>query len=367
MSIAYREALESSVPYVPARTVRSLKEELHVDKIIKLAGNENNLGSSPSIIDALLNYRDEYSRYPDFANTELLIRLTKALNVKDDQLIFGNGSFELITIIANTYLNAGDESIYAEPSFGWYKNVTLQAGAIPVAVPVNNDHAVDLDKILQAITGRTKIIWICNPNNPTGTALNQKELTSFLSKVPDHILVVLDEAYIDFYAGSDRPDTTALIQKYDNLISLRTFSKLYGLASLRLGYGISNPTIIRDLHRVKTPGNVNAAAQVAGAAALDDHEFTAKVLENNRSGLALYYDTLEDLGLEYIPSNGNFIMINTGLDSDQVVSEYLKHGILLRGGNEFGMPGWLRITIGTEEENKLVLEILKEIIKTGPK
>jgi histidinol-phosphate aminotransferase len=361
MAVSVRPALAEIPAYVPARTIRSVQEELGIERIIKLAGNENNLGCSPKVPEALAGVYDQLARYPDYTNTELLKRLTVKHGVADDELVFGNGSFELLSVIGQTFLAPELESIIPEPSFGWYKNVTQQAGAKTVSVPLK-DHAVDLPGILAAITPKTRIIWLCNPNNPTGTVYDHSTIHRFLEQVPKNILVVLDEAYIDFARIPDAVDSAKLIHEFDNVIALRTFSKLYGLASLRLGYGIASRDIIAKLYRVKLPINVNLAAQAAAAASLDDTEFQAKVLENNRQGLELYFRTLTELGLDFIPSHGNFIMFDTGLDSKYVVNAYLQKGILLRGGDEFGMNGWLRVTIGTPEENQYVLDILRELL-----
>ncbi len=361
MAVKGKKALEKIPGYVPARSINSIQEAYGQKRIIKLAANENNLGCSPAVAKALAKEADQLSRYPDYANTRLLERLTVLHGVTDQELIFTDGSFELISIIAQVYLNPGEESVTADPSFGWYENVTKQNGASMVKVPLK-DNQTDLDGLLQAITEKTKIIWLCNPNNPVGSMVDHGQIYQFLKKVPDRILVVLDEAYIDFASEGHTVDSVSLIHEFNHVIALRTFSKLYGLAGLRLGYGIANAEIIEKLYTVKQPFNVNMAAQIAAAASLDDKEFQEKVKKNNREGLQLYYQTLDRLGLEYVRSNGNFILFRTGIDSDLVVLRYLEQGILLRGGKEFGRPDWIRITIGTPEENRLVLKILEKII-----
>ncbi len=352
-----RKALEKISPYQPAKTLRSVCEAYHLDSIIKLAGNENRLGCSENVAKALLERKEEIAFYPDTNYTDLREKLIRIHNVEAEELIFGNGSFELISLIAQAYLNEEDESVINTPSFGWYTNVTLQMGAIPVYVPTA-DYKVSLSGIQNVVTNKTKIIWICNPNNPTGTVLPAEELIQFINEIPSNILIVLDEAYIDFTEKS-YIDTVELIKKYDNVILLRTFSKVYGLAAFRIGYGIANEKIISNLHKVRLPINVNFAAYLAAAVSLDDKAFKEKVLENNKKGLALYYKELDALGIKYVRSNGNFILIDIGLDGKYAEEEFLKRGIMIRNGDDFGLKNHVRISIGTEEENKKVIEIIK--------
>ncbi|SHO43306.1 histidinol-phosphate transaminase [Anaerocolumna xylanovorans] len=359
---APRKALEQINNYITAKTIESVKRELGIDRIIKLAGNENTNGYSPKVKEAIRLSLEGLSYYPDMNCTILREKLSKLHGVEEEQLIFGNGSFELISIIAQTYLEEGDESIIAEPSFGWYKNVTWQMGAKVVSLPLKN-HKVDLEIIRENITDRTKIIWICNPNNPTGTILTEKELREFLQELPSGIILVLDEAYVDYVMEEGYPDSVSLLKSYQNVILLRTFSKAYGLASFRIGYGIASKQVVLQLNKVRLPINTNALAQTAAAASLEDREFYRYVLQSNKEGLKLYYKTLTELGLEFVPSNCNFILFNTGLDGDTVTGEYYKKGILIRSGKEFGLPTWVRISIGTREENELVLETLKEILR----
>lgn len=359
---APRKALEQINNYITAKTIESVKRELGIERIIKLAGNENTHGYSKKVKEAIQQSLEGLSYYPDMNCTVLREKLSELHDIEQEQLIFGNGSFELISIIAQTYLEEGEEAIIAEPSFGWYKNVTWQMGAKVVSLPLKN-YKVDLEAIKKKITGRTKIIWLCNPNNPTGTIIKEKELQGFLEELPPGIILVLDEAYIDYVLEEGYPDSIRLLKSYPNIILLRTFSKAYGLASFRIGYGISSKEVILQLNKVRLPINTNALAQAAAAASLEDRVFYRYVLGNNKAGLELYYKALTELGLEFVPSNCNFILFDTGLDGDTVAGEYYKKGILIRSGKEFGLPTWVRISIGTKEENQLVLEILKEILK----
>jgi histidinol-phosphate aminotransferase len=359
-AVKARAALTKISDYRPARTLESVKREYGFSDVIKLAGNENRLGCSPLALEAVKN-SSLLSYYPDMNCTRLREKLSLVHKTDKDNFIFGNGSFELISIVAQTFLEAGDESIIPVPSFGWYANVTLQMNAVPVYVSLT-DFKIDLDSIQERITDKTKIIWICNPNNPTGTIIKHSDLVNFLDAVRNNIVVVLDEAYIDFIS-EDYPDTVSLLKKYTNIILLRTFSKIYGLASFRIGYGITNPEIIRSMNKVRIPINVNTLAQEAAFASLDDLEFRKKVLENNKDGLELYYTGLEKLGLNYVRSNGNFILFDTGRDCLWIESEFLKRRIVIRPAAEFGLPTWVRISIGTRDDNVEVLKVLTEIVQ----
>ncbi|MNC07954.1 Histidinol-phosphate aminotransferase 2 [compost metagenome] len=363
MPVTSREAIRNAKHYRSARSIESVKRERGLSTVIKLAGNENNLGCSPAAKQALNDCRSvDLARYPDHNCTRLKAKLTVDLGINADQLIFGNGSFELLSLIAQTFLEYGDESVIPQPTFGWYRLATLNMGANVVPVPLQ-DHVIDLEGVLRSVTGRTRIVWICNPNNPTGTVVEGSVLVSFLERLSSNILVVLDEAYCDYLDVPGYPDTVELIRRFPNIISLRTFSKVHGLASLRLGYGISSPEIIAEIGKVKMPSNVNFAVQEAALASLNDLEFRKKVLANNSLGKRMYAERLSALGLGFIPTHGNFIMLDTGADSESVVEEFLNQGIIIRGGHEFGMPSWLRITIGTEEENRLVLDLLEKIVR----
>lgn len=356
-----RKALTKIAPYKAARSLKSVEHQYNVNNIIKLAGNENRLGCSHKVIDAIQSCQTQFSFYPDMNCTILREKLSKLHHIPEDNLVFGNGSFELISLIASAYLDKNDEALIPIPSFGWYKNVTLQMDAVPVYVPLKN-FVVDLNALEQAVTPKTKIIWLCNPNNPIGTVIAANDLLSFFKKIPSNILVVLDEAYIDFIDGT-YIDTVKISNTYKNIILLRTFSKLYGLASFRIGYGIANKDIIEKLNRIRPPVNVNLIAQKAAEVSLEDDVFRQQVLNNNQNGLKLYYNQLDKLKLTYIKSNCNFILVHTGLNGDYVENKFLENGIMIRNGAEFELNGWIRISIGTYEENQKVLDVLKIILK----
>lgn len=359
MSLKARKAVEKLPVYKTAKSIASTQKEYGFEKVIKLAGNENTLGFSPLAQEALAQLN---SYYPDGAGIDLREKLADYIGVKADQIILGNGSFELLFLVGLAFLEQGEETIIAEPSFGWYKNVTLIMGGKIVEVPLTESYEVDLDGILAAVTQKTRIIWLCNPNNPTGTIFTQTQLQAFLEKVPDDIVVVLDEAYYDYVVEEGYPDSISLLGQYNNIIILRTFSKLEGLAGLRLGYGVANEEMLGYLNKVRMPINVNAAAQLAGLAAIDDVDFKQKTLKNVKEGRKQYYEALDRWGFPYTISNTNFIWFDIGQDSQPIVDEFLKHGILIRAGQEYGYPTKLRISIGTRKENEQVISLLSELL-----
>jgi histidinol-phosphate aminotransferase len=358
VGLKVRKVVEALPKYTPAKSIDSVKREFGIENVIKLAANENTLGFSPKVKEAL---KDVVSYYPDMEVTALRGKVAERYGIDPEKIIFGNGSFELLFLVGLVFLEQGDESIVAEPSFNWYKNVTLMMGGSVVEVPLN-EFKVDLEAIKAAITEKTKIIWLCNPNNPTGTMLTEEELTQFLDSIPEDIIVVLDEAYCDFVTEEGYPDSIKLLERYPNIVVLRTFSKLYGLAFFRLGYGFASKEIIDYMNRVKLPINTNGAAQLAALAAIDDDEFNQKSKENVLEGLKLYYDFCEKRNLKYVRSNNNFILFDLGRESAPVVEELLHQGIMIRDGAEFGYPTMVRVSIGTPEENQEALTRLSEIL-----
>ena len=364
MAVRQKRYVEKLKLYQPAKTLEAVSRERNVRKedIIKLAGNENRLGCSDRVKQVVQQAADRYSFYPDMCATRLRTVLAGKHDIAPENLIFGNGSFELISLVGAAYIEEGDETISADPSFGWYINVTEINGGIPVLVPVNGQKQTDLQAIRRAVTDRTKIIWLCNPNNPTGTLLPAEELWTFVEELPEQILLVLDEAYIDFVA-EEYPDTVSFVKQRKNVLILRTFSKMYGLASFRIGYGIADKEVIEALEKVKLPINVNMLAQEAALAALEDEKFTERVRENNRRGLDFFYQEFEKLGMECIPSQANFVLVHTFLDGKFLEEEFLKRAIIVRAGADFHLTDWLRITVGTQEDNHRVIAALQDILQ----
>lgn len=354
-----RSALEKVPAYVAARSIETIQREYGLSSIIKLAANENTLGFSQNVWGKIK--KRVTSQYPDGSAYELREKIAEKLGVGLENLVVGNGSFELIYLAAIAFLNEGDETIAGIPTFGWYKTVTEIQGGKFVGVPVKNFH-VDLDAIASAVTPKTKIIWLCNPNNPTGTIFTAGELDSFLKKIPDDILVVLDEAYIDFVLEDDFPDSLSVVKSHANVVSFRTFSKLEGLANFRVGYAIGNKDFISLISKVKMPLNVSGAAQAAALAAIEDDDFKNLTIQNAASQKKIYYEFFEKNGLEYVKSNTNFIFFDVGREAKPVVELLLQNGILVRDGAEYGFPTMIRLSIGTPEENEKVISALGKIL-----
>ncbi len=330
--------------------------------IIKLSDNENHFGCSPKVIETIKEQSENFSFYPDADVTLLRKALSEKNKISGECFIFGNGSFELISLIANTYIKKGDEAIYNDPSFGWYLNVIEHNDGKAVKVPVDENKAVDTKAILAHIGNKTKVIWLCNPNNPTGTLIPAQMLNDFIAAVPNEVVIVLDEAYADFIDGNYL-DTVELVKKHNNIILLRTFSKAYGLASFRVGYGIASTKIIKELNRLKLPLNIGLVSQVAALVALNDEDFIEYTIRKNYEERNFFYSQFEKLGLKYIRSHGCFVLVEIGFNSSLSQLEFLKRGIIVHNGEEYGLPGWLRISIGKPEENRKVIFALIEILK----
>lgn len=358
MRLPYRDVYEKIMPYVPGKPISDVQRELGLTNVIKLASNENPFGCSENVKTAVAEGISSLALYPDGNATLLRERLAQKLGLNADQLVFGAGSNEIITFIAQVFLAPGDESIFANPSFVWYDTAVRATGAQPVIIPLK-EHRHDLDAMKNAITDKTKIIWICNPNNPTGTIVTNEEQDAFLKEVPSNVVVVLDEAYYEFARGEGYPESLPLLQKYSNLIILRTFSKAYGLASLRVGYGAASSEIISYLNRIRPPFNVNTLAQMAAAAALDDQQFVTKTISENKKGLDSLYSAFDKLKLNYVKSRANFVWVETPYPSGEMFQRLLRKGVIIRPF----MGNWLRITVGTEEENSALISALEETLK----
>lgn len=345
------------------KKINYVKRELNSkgQRIIQLDRNENTIGCSEAAMEYVAEHLDHISIYTDIFASPLREKLAAIHGVETGQILVGNGSFELISLISQIFINSGDEVIYPNPSFEWYKTSGNLAGAAVIDVPLE-EHKVSLKEIEKRITDKTKIIWICNPNNPTGTLIEEEELKSFLDRVPNNILIVVDEAYIDFVREHRKPNLIAELPLHKNLILLRTFSKVYGLASLRVGYAIAHEEIINQIVPYKIPPNTNRLGILAAEKSLDDEAFYNYIVEYIKKQAGVFYEAFEELGLSYIPSDTNFIFFNLNQDSEPVVKALAERGILVRGGSEYNYPQWIRVTIGTEEENNSFLAALKGIL-----
>ncbi len=360
------EGVRALQPYQPGKPVEELQRELGLSTVVKLASNENPLGPSPLAIKALSGLESELARYPDGNGFQLKQALSEILAVKPEQLTLGNGSNDVLEIIARTFVSADQQIIYSQHAFAVYPIVTQAIGA-QHGVVAAKDWGHDLDAMLAAITDNTRLIFIANPNNPTGTWLDESTLRGFLDRCPSHVLVVLDEAYFEYASDpvmniSQYPNGITMLPHYENLIVTRTFSKAYGLAGLRVGYAVSNSKIADLLNRVRQPFNVNSFALRAAAAALGDTDHMNKSVALNQAGLQQMYKAFDDMGLDYIQSAGNFVSVDLGKPAAPVYQALLRHGVIVRPVANYAMPNHLRITIGTEKENRFCLDALKKVL-----
>jgi len=347
-------------PYQAGKPITQLAREMGipVERIVKLASNENPLGMSPKAKAAMEAAIATLERYPDDFELKSAVASHNGLGM--DRVVLGNGSNDVLDLIARVFLALGRSAIYSQHAFAVYPLASLSAGAELIAVPAK-DFGHDLDAMRRAIRPDTRLIWIANPNNPTGTFIPYPELKSFMQAVPADVVVVLDEAYNDYIPPSERVDTTAWLAEFPNLVITRTFSKIYGLAGLRIGYGLASSDIADLMNRVRQPFNCNNLALAAATAALDDRDFVARSYALNRAGMEQILVGLKRLGLSHIPSRGNFLTFKLG-DAAGVNRNLLKQGVIVRPLGGYGMADWLRVTIGTEAENQRFLEALDKAI-----
>ena len=347
--------------YEPGKPIEYVARELGLDPegIIKLASNENPFGPSPKAVAAAKTALEQGELYPDGGCFDLRQKLAEHWKLGADQFVIGNGSNEIIELLGHAFVGPGDEVVMATPAFVVYKLVTLLFGAKAIEVPLR-DWRHDLDAIAAAITPRTKLVFVCSPNNPTGTANTEAELLEFARKLPPHVVAVFDEAYAEYVENA--PDLRMLIAEGRNVVCLRTFSKIYGLASLRVGYGYASAELCGLLNRVRQPFNVNAIGQAAAIAALDDRDFAANCARENRTGLAQIEDGCRQLRLTAVPSVANFILIKVG-EGIRVFEELQRRGIIVRPVKSYGLPEWVRVTVGTHEQNVRLLSELGAVAR----
>lgn len=348
-------------PYQAGKPVEELQRELGISDIVKLASNENPLGPSKKVLEALQSVMPELARYPDGSAYVLKERLSGFLGVNTNTLTVGNGSNDVLELLARVYLRPGIEAIVSQHSFVVYPLVTKALGADLVVIPALN-YAQDLNATLAAISDKTRMIFIANPNNPTGTWINKTDMTAFLKEVREDIIVVLDEAYFEYVAETEYPDGIEMQRQFPNVVVTRTFSKAYGLASLRMGYSVSHPDIADMLNRVRQPFNVNAMSLAAAVVALDDQEHVRAAVELNRQGMKFLTEACNEMGLSYIPSVGNFLTIDFGRDAMPIYDALLHEGVIARPIGVYEMPNHLRVTIGLASENERFVASLSKVL-----
>lgn len=349
--------------YEPGKPIEDVARELGLNpaEIIKLASNENAFGPSPKGIAAAQKMLAEAHLYPDGGTFELRKKISEKLALSPDQIITGNGSNEVLELLGHVFLGPEDEVVMGTPAFIVYKLVTLLFGATPIEVPLR-EHRHDLDALLAAVGPKTKIVFLPSPNNPTGTANSPEEIEAFVRKLPDHVIFAFDEAYAEYLENP--PDLRPLIAEGRKIICFRTFSKIYGLAGLRVGYAYTSTEMAALLNRVREPFNVNAPAQAAAVAALDDVDFLDRCREENRNGLRQLSEGLEKLEIPFVPSEANFLLVRVG-DGAHVFQKLQSRGIIVRPVAPYGLPEYVRISVGTKEENARLLAGLKEIVPAG--
>ncbi|HPR05748.1 MAG TPA: histidinol-phosphate transaminase [Denitromonas sp.] len=349
-------------PYQPGKPISELAREMGLVEasIVKLASNENPLGISPMAKEAISRAVLELARYPDGNGFALKAALSERTGVPMNGIVLGNGSNDVLELVARTFLTPGSEAVFSEHAFAVYPLATMAVGGKPVVVPAKN-FGHDLDAMAAAVTDKTGVIFIANPNNPTGTFLPGPQIAAFLEKIPERVLVVLDEAYTEYLSDDDRYDAIGWLARFPNLLVSRTFSKAYGLAGLRVGYGLAHPSVIDLLNRVRQPFNVNSLALAAATAALSDEEFLAKSADLNRRGMTQLTDAFRAMSLEWIPSWANFVTVKVG-DGETINRKLLAQVVIVRLVASYGMPQWLRVSIGLPEENARFISALKQAL-----
>lgn len=344
-----RESLSQLKPYVPGKSKEEIRELYGLESIVKLASNENPMGVPKLSQEVLSSQLDQLFQYPQGHSPELTQTLSSKLGIEKSQVIFSNGSDEMVQMVCNTYLNPGDITLSSENTFSEYKFSTIVCGAKYQTVPLK-DWAYDLDAMLEAIQPETKLVFVCNPNNPTGTWRSHQDILRFLDRVPDHVMVVVDEAYVEYAQAEDFPKLVSELSQRQNLILLRTFSKLYGLAGLRVGYALSHPDVIAQINKVKQPFNVNLLAQLAAEAALRDEAHIQGSLQMNSRGLSRIQALLQEFGFEYLETQANFIAYQVGPKAVDYVKTLESQGLITRSLASFGLDEWVRLTVGKPEE-----------------
>lgn len=357
----FKDYIQSIQPYEPGKPIDEVKRELGIWHVTKMASNENPLGPSRRALRAMRRALREAHLYPESTCFYLKKKLAEELGIGEDQLIIGNGSNEIIEFLARAFLSEGDQVISSACSFLVYPIVTRSSGAEYVEVPMR-DFRYDLKGILNRITDRTRLIFIANPNNPTGTYVTREEVEDFITRVPREVIVCFDEAYVDFVEAKDFPFLLFHVKtEKPNVIVLRTFSKSFGLAGLRVGFGMGSPELIQYLHKVRQPFNVNSIAQAGAAAALEDRLFLWRTKHLVMRGKKYLYRRFKRMGLSFVPSQANFVLVDTGLDANEVFQACLRSGVIIRSMAAYGLPTWIRVTVGRRSENARFIRVLKKV------
>jgi histidinol-phosphate aminotransferase len=349
-------------PYPPGKPIEELERELGISDSIKLASNESAFGPSPRVVRAIQDAASGVHRYPDGSCFYLREALATALGVGADQLLFGCGSDEILELVVKAFLSPGDEAVFPWPSFAMYPIVTQGMNGVAVPVPLGADLQPNVESLASAVTERTRLLFLANPNNPTGTSVGAEDFRLLLEQLPGRVIVICDEAYREYVRRPDFPDSLAEISGRPTLAVLRTFSKVYGLAGLRVGFAVGDPELIGMLERARHPFNVSSIAQAAALAALEDGEHVERAVGLNASGLERLEGGFRELGLSFAPSDANFVLVQVGDRAEQVYQALLQRGVITRPLGAFGLGEHLRVTVGTPEENERFLKALREVL-----
>ena len=347
--------------YVPGKPIDQVKREFNLSDVIKLASNENPLGASPFAVEALRSAANNIMTYPEGDAPALRTAVAHHVNVPEQNIVFGNGSDELLHILASSFLEPGDGTVQADPSFAMYELYAQQCNAEVVKIPLLA-YTHDLSKMADAITEKTRLVFIANPNNPTGTSVASSDIENYMSRVPDHVITVFDQAYDEYVDPQCACDTIKYVNEGKNVVVLKTFSKAYGLAGLRVGYAITTREIADVMNRVRSPFNVNIAAQAAATAAIQDQSHIRHSVNLNNAGKTYLYTEFSVLGLDYVPTQANFVLVNVQSDSLGVFLDMQRLGVIVRAGSGLGLPKHIRVTIGTREQNERFIAALSQVL-----
>ncbi|MCP3030699.1 histidinol-phosphate transaminase [Halobacillus sp. A1] len=361
-----KDILKQMTPYKPGKQIEEVKKEYGLNQIVKLASNENPFGFSSQVKDQLPKLIAELEKYPDGYAAALRTKMADFINVEESQLIFGNGSDEIVQIICRTFLEKGANTIMAAPTFPQYKHNALIEGAEVREIPLIDGHH-DLDAMLEQIDKNTRVLWLCTPNNPTGVHIPKDKVKNVLDRCPSHVLVVMDEAYYEYMEADDTFQSIPALDQYKNLLILRTFSKAYGLAGLRIGYGVASSEVISTLEPSREPFNTSTIAQAAAILALDDQTFIEETTNENIKNKHALLSFLEENELGYYPSEANFVLVHLPISGDEMFEHLLSKGFIVRSGEALGIPHSIRLTIGKKEDMEIIQSEIKERLLGIPK
>ncbi|WP_079479961.1 histidinol-phosphate transaminase [Halobacillus salinus] len=359
-----KEILKTMKPYKPGKGIEEVKKEYGLDRIVKLASNENPYGFSPKVQEELPSLIQKLEIYPDGYAAAIRNKVAQFIDVSEEQLIFGNGSDEVVQIICRTFLEPGANTVMATPTFPQYRHNALIEGAEVREVPLVDGHH-DLDEMVNQVDDKTRVLWICTPNNPTGVHIDKASLQSVLDRCPDHVLVVIDEAYYEYLEAEDAFDALGALEEHPNLVVLRTFSKAYGLAGLRIGYGVAHPDVINLLEPAREPFNTSTVAQAAAIIALDDQSFILESVQKNKENKEQLMKFFDENGISYYDTQANFVLVHLPISGDEMFEHLLTKGFIVRSGEALGLPNTIRLTIGKEEDMKVIQEEMKDRIVSG--